>query len=285
MDTILPVLEKPLNAFVAGILVPLALYALALIRKDLKAAVGFAVQAFLFRIAPLLRRPVAAAISLKEYCRLQLGDDSNRWLLVPSNSADIPLDVDKAFVPLLLEQDGMEDVQYNNDTLLTAGGRLRIIGDPGSGKSSLVKRLFRDACRAGRVSPRNAQLPVLIELRKISVPIGVEDDPGGWLLRTLRNKITEAAAYNMDECFDLYAKGNGLLVLLDGLDEVSTTDYPQFEKAINDLSHHSSQLGTKNIVVLTMRKQYHQEVRRAYSSTLPTVLRVSPLPRVTSMIF
>jgi hypothetical protein len=58
-------------------------------------------------------------------------------------------------------------------------------------------------------------------------------------------------------CFDAYAITNGLLIVLDGLDEISTTLYPRAESAINGLSEELAKLGENNIIILTMRTQFH----------------------------
>ena len=42
--------------------------------------------------------------------------------------------------------------------------------------------------------------------------------------------------YRIAECFDAYARTSGLLVLLDGLDEVPTAAYPKVRAAIDGLS-------------------------------------------------
>lgn len=267
----------PLGAFVAGILVPVGVFVFTLIRKELKEALAFAVRGLLFQISPLLRAPVSAAISLREYCRLQLGADNNRWLLVPSKIADIPLDVDNMFVPLVMDRAGRSDQNYNHNTILSTEHRIRVIGDPGSGKSSLIKRLFRDACREARSSPRNARLPIMIELRKLKISENVPDEElGSWLFGVIKEAAVSVKAYSMSETFDIYAQKSGLLILLDGLDEVGTVEYPRFEIAINEFLSNISQLGTNNVVVLTMRTQFHRQVHRAYSSTLPAVFRIKP---------
>ena len=63
----------------------------------------------------------------------------------------------------------------------------------------------------------------------------------------------------MEECFDTYAENTGLFVLLDGLDEVSTSDYARVQSAIIGLSQRLSQMSERSIIVLTMRTQFHQQ--------------------------
>src|SRR5262249_32849523 len=68
--------------------------------------------------------------------------------------------------------------------------------------------------------------------------------------------------------------GKGLLVLLDGLDEVSSRLYTKMETAINSLSSILSEKSENNAIILTMRMQFHQQVRRAYSSSFPNVVEI-----------
>jgi|SRR5215217_1243129 len=71
----------------------------------------------------------------------------------------------------------------------------------------------------------------------------------------------------MDECFENYATGKGLLILLDSLNEVSSINYALIAKCINGLSNYLDELGTNNIIVLTMRTQYYQQIKDDYIDT------------------
>ena len=151
------------------------------------------------------------------------------------------------------------------------------MGDPGSGKSSLTKRVFRDACRKGVDEPPKARFPILLELRNLVIPNKVKDENlGDWFYKRLRELAEETAVYKMGECFDNYAKTEGLLVLLDGLDEVSSTRYARVQLAINALSNKLSSLSANSVLVLTMRTQFHQQVREAFRETLGQALFIKP---------
>ena len=109
----------------------------------------------------------SAAFTLTRYAKLNLSGPS-ATLHVPNPVADFPLNIDDVFVPLSLET-SMDQKLYDHDTLLSLGNkRLRIVGDPGSGKSTIAKRLFRDECRKA-LERKPSRLPILIELKSISM--------------------------------------------------------------------------------------------------------------------
>ena len=192
------------------------------------------------------------------------------------SSVDISLDIDTIFVPLALERAGRQE-GYDHGNILEVGNRIRIIGDPGSGKSSIAKRIFRDACKNGIAHPRKARLPILVELRRLNFPkAGKKENLGGWLLEYLRTDTVNNSAYDLGSCFDIYALTTGLLIILDGLDEISTASYPRAEAAISGLSEKLSRLGLNNILILTMRTQFHYQIKSAYSSSFPVVMSLKP---------
>ena len=89
-------------------------------------------------------------------------------------------------------------------------------------------------------------------------------------------RVANFASYSMDDVFDIYASASGLLVMLDGLDEVSTTEYPRMSTAINGLSQKLGQTGDRNIIILTRRIQFHQQVRTEYQVEFPNVVSLKP---------
>src|SRR5690349_14956595 len=89
---------------------------------------------------------------------------------------------------------------------------------------------------------------------------------GQWLLSQIRTTVTKVAVYKIGECFDAYCQGTGLLLLLDGLDEVSKPQYPRVSRAIQALSDDLARESKDNAIVLTMRTQFYQQ----FATTLVT---------------
>lgn len=229
----------------------------------------------MYWVSRFIKHSLAGALTLKRYCRLQLAGQ-NQYLHVPS-SLDIKLDIDRIFIPLTLEHYGGEKGSYNHTDLLTVGNRIRVIGDPGSGKSSLIKRLFRDACVEAIKNPSKSRLPVMLELKNLEVQDNINSqDLSKWLYDKLRSDVEKCAVYQMADCFDNYAKSTGLLVLLDGLDEVSTIHYLKVQEAIKGLSEKLYHLSDKTIIVLTMRTQFHQQIKVAYRDSFGPALFLKP---------
>lgn len=272
------------SAIMTVIVVPVVFFVIAVVKRYVKLLGGYALEGVMYLIAKSLRHSIAAALTLKRYCRQRLSEE-NRYLFVPS-SLDIKLDIDKMFVPLTLEGQGMDEAVYSHANVLQIGNRIRVIGDPGSGKSSLIKRLFRDACVAGMANPRKARLPILFELRHLIVPKKISPQKlGDWFIEKLRSDLAVREVYQMVDCFDAYKTTSGLLLLLDGLDEVSSENYPRVEQALNALSSRLGAFSENNIIVLTMRTQFHQQIKDGYRDSFGYALSLKPFTPTDIYVF
>ncbi len=263
------------TALVTLVATPVLIYVLLIIRKYVKAWGGYAVEGVMYWLSRVFTRSLAGSLTLKRYCRMRLAED-NRYLFVPS-SLDVKLEVDEAFVTVTLDQQAGKGAVYDHTNVLTVGNRIRVIGDPGSGKSSLVKRLFRDACYLSLEKPLKARLPILVELKSLSVPDRQPTDKlGDWFVKKLRDDASKNRVYQMEQCFDAYAESTGLLVFLDGLDEVSTSNYPRVQRAINELGRTLGQMSESSTIVLTMRTQFHQQVKDSFRGSFGQALFLKP---------
>ena len=249
-----------------------------IIRTKLGDFLRLGLAAVLYQIDRWFHTALARRFTLKQYCRLRLGDETTRNLLVPSANRDIKLDVDRSFVSLRLEHATGEMRWLDHESLLTIGQRIRVVGTPGSGKSSLVKRLLRDACALALRNPRRARLPVLLELRTLKSPPKYDDSKrlGEWLFKAVRDQASKAIAFNIGECVDAYVSGPGLLLLLDGLDEVASSDYPRMHQALLGLSQKLAAASEKNAIVLTMRTEFHKQVQKDFRVDFGHAVTVQP---------
>jgi NACHT domain len=262
----------PISSFLTIVLVPTGIYILVIIRRFLKEAVGYLIDGIVYALNKIVVHRVAASLTIKRYCRLQLAG-STKFLRIPA-STEITIDIDRIFVPLVLENPGVS-ATYNSSSLLDAGNRVRVVGDPGSGKSSAAKRLFRDECKRALSTPARSRFPIFLELRSLEIPKSILNAKlGDWMLDHIRALCAKYDVYNLEKCFDIYANKTGLLVILDGLDEVASSSYPRIASAINGLSIKLQQLGEENAVVLTLRTQFHQQTKADFDDSYPKVLLV-----------
>src|SRR6266496_3342378 len=122
------------------------------------------INAAFWALNRVVTRSISARLSMRRYCLNQLADESSRYLHVPG-SKPIPLDVDSVFVPLTMEV-GERGKAFSSWSFLDAGTRLLVVGDPGCGKSTLIKSAFREACRRALVRPREGRLPIRAERKR-----------------------------------------------------------------------------------------------------------------------
>jgi hypothetical protein len=64
--------------------------------------------------------------------------------------------------------------------------------------------------------------------------------------------------------------------LLDGLDEVATSEYEKVQAAVIALSEELGDLSSRNTVVLTMRTQLHDQIKHAFRTTFGKAVFVRP---------
>jgi hypothetical protein len=265
----------PVTSVVSIVIAPFLIYLLKILLGHLKKFGAYALEGVLYSANRVLWQSLSASLSLRRYCKLQLGSES-RHLFVPS-SRDIKLDLDEVFVTLTMEYQGSSRSDYSHRDLLEISNRIRVIGDPGSGKSSLAKKLFRDACQNAIANPRKSRLPLLVELKSLQPPKGLKPERSRkWLYDHLIGLVKRSAVYKMGECLDLYAQSEGLLVLLDGFDEVALADYARVHAVVDGLNKTLAEKSDKNIVVLTMRTQFHQQVKDSYRDNFGPALFIKP---------
>lgn len=265
--------ETELITFIVS---PVLIYAFYKTGRTIKQVFRFAFDWLLWQFTRRTIKSLASRLSMRHYCRNQLAADSTKFLQVPG-SRGIPLDVDQVFVPLTIEYGNHPPESYKNLELLNETNRLIVVGDPGSGKSSLIKYLFRESCRAARDTPAKSRLPIQVELRKLQLTDDRDEEKAAqWLLGELRRQVTNIEGYDMGQLFDSCLTSTGLLILLDGLDEVAGEGFPVISAALQGLSRHLAGKSEHNAIVITMRVQYYQQVRSQLIDDYPQAAYLRP---------
>ena len=228
---------------------------------ELESFWGYLGRGFQYYVGRHLRRQIAAELTLKEYARNQLKSTATDTMLVPA-IIPVQLRVDKMFIPLLLRGAANDTSEYQTLTE-RSGARIVILGDPGSGKSSLMKRVFRDACWRAKADPRHSPLPVIFELRKLS-QLGVSELSQLTHLQLLERcmeGLDEMAAFDAEHAVESLKSGPGYLLLLDGLDEVPSDASTQVATAIAELARHLSLSSPSSSLIVSTRTQHYLTLR------------------------
>jgi hypothetical protein len=264
------------NLLITVLAVPLVVIALKRVRSFLGKVIKYAVDAVTWHIGRVLFHRMSTRVSLRHYARTQLELEDTKYLLVPGREP-LSLLTDDIYVPLTLELGSGQRSTFSHTDILSAGRRVRIVGDPGSGKSSMVKRIYRDAC-ARALWASEPMLPVRVELKHFTPPedLAPHVDLADWAIEHLRHMICEVKGFEMGQLFDSYIDTAGLLVLLDGLDEVPTDSLARTLDTIRALSRRLANASTSTAIILTMRTQFHKEVRGELETDFPNATYVQP---------
>ena len=131
-----------------------------------------------------------------------------------------------------------------------SGGRLAIVGGPGSGKTTTMLALTRDLLSAALTEPGRPQLPVLVS----AATWGAEGRVEAGLLSWLRREVPTLGTI-LAELID----AGRLLLLIDGLDEVPTKGSRSERTGGSFRDELVSQLSAVRSVVLASRPSAFEE--------------------------
>ncbi|MFI6401450.1 NACHT domain-containing protein [Streptomyces sp. NPDC050548] len=267
----------PGTAIISLVVAPVLYFALRRLGKFLKQNTQIALEALFFHLGKSFRSSLAMRVSLRKYCRAGLSDPRYRYLIVPGRD-QVSLEADKAFVSLKLQNAAEEHVYSDDVRKMQNIPRVRVIGDPGSGKSSLAKKMFRDACRDAAKFKSGHRLPILVELKRFSPPksASTERSRVNWAIKYFEERVSAVHGFDMPQLFDSYLTGKGIFLILDGLDEVASSDYLRVAEMLRALSRALAVKSPNNSIILTMRSQFHTQVSDHLESEFPLVFHVQP---------
>ena len=252
------------------------------LKRSLREEVDDIYDAVAYWAAAHFKRHSTARFALKRYCRLLLSDEHSRYMYIPSR-VERKLSVDEAFVPLKLESVSANTGIVTYSQLLNLSNRLRVIGDPGSGKSTLVKRILREHCWGVLQSPSKCRFPAIYELKRARKPDAFVGDD--WLYDAIKQSTCAYGMPGLDKCFDAYATTVGLLVLLDGLDEVSSSQYESVRAALDCLNTRLAKSSANNIVLITMRTQFYVQTKETFRESFGAAISVKPFSPGDMFVF
>ena len=253
--------------YIIGAAVALTFVYLKKIWAEVMATVKMVANHILSRIGVFLNQRGRFIVALRGYLRNELARRDLTTVRIPGAlNQDTRLDLADVYIPLDLA--GNDKKTYRDSSLMFLGNRIMVTGDPGSGKSTLIKKMYLKACRNSNWW-QLSRFPVRLPLKDLQ-----PDKNGDWLYRAIRSKLP---GKDLRACLDACLDGEGVLVLLDGLDEVSQYNYPAVRDGILTLHKDLANRSANNTIILTLRSQYHAQVGAAFAEAFPHRLDLAPL--------
>lgn len=211
-------------------------------------------------------------------------------LVVPGR---LELPIDRCYIPLELRAGQTTDASQ----LLAKSGTVLILGDPGTGKSALLSRLVRSLCVSCFEDKDAARVPIYVQLQQLITYLPNQGDEPSVILPNEAFKILgkwfndfELLLLNLPDSSSTLlslAQGarNGLVLLLDGLDEINSQDIGRVERFIIGINRYLSTANGQNIVFIGSRRQALEYTPHLLDGSLPNVATVGLSPFSPAAIY
>lgn len=209
-------------------------------------------------------------------------------LVIPGR---LQLPIDRCYIPLDLRAGQTSDASQ----LLAKSGTILVLGDPGTGKSALLSKLVRTLCEICLQEKELARLPVYVPLRQIIRYLNT-NDPDDMLPENAFLSLAqwfhdfELAPLGLFDSGDMLlsltqSSKNGLVLLLDGLDEINTEDISSVECFIVGITRYLSIARGQNVVLIGSRHQALEFTPSLLNGTVPDITAVSLSPFSPAAIY
>jgi hypothetical protein len=235
----------------------------------------FAISSMRLRVMCWSNRQYSQQFGARHYANAMLASFSRR-MPIPSRGRTF-LDIEHAYIRLSLSSS--PDQRVGDESLLTEPGSVLIFGEPGSGKSSLTRKLFRESLKQVYPDPFGKRLPLHVELGKLpwsDVPAEAGERVE-WLRAILRSAVEGVSGVDDPELlFRSFVEGPGLIVFLDGLDEIPSECLKAAQSLISATVASLLRISSGTLVVVTARTQLRSVLDRSFVHDFHQVLTVTP---------
>jgi hypothetical protein len=245
--------------------------------KDSERFVSYVLGTLKLGLGRYVSSKLANQLGVRKYVKKCLSTFPTHLIIPSVDNARIS--IDSAYVNLSLSGAAVQRV---SDESLLAGqlGSVLIFGEPGSGKSSLTKKIYRRSCVQAYTAPASSRLPLHFELRRCKwteFDVAGETSAGEWFYQQLMSHASDVKGlHNPSFVVQSTANKRGLIVLLDGLDEIPENRIHLATEAIIDVTKRLRGMSTETMVITTARTQLRGGLARDFLESVEAIYSLEP---------